>query len=165
MPTLDEVYRKFGEASEAAQLLETELGTLMLEHKCIDAGLLEHPNSKRATAIYREINKQTLGQLIRSLGPIADSIENLEQLLSNAVASRNRLTHSFYLQHNFRRNSDDGREVMLRDLETIHENLLEAYTAVMFLSGCDLEKLVAELGDSPLPTGHLPLLPAAPPQD
>ena len=27
MPTLDDVYRKFGEASEAAQLLETELGT------------------------------------------------------------------------------------------------------------------------------------------
>ena len=30
MPTLDDVYRKFGEASEAAQLLETELGTMLL---------------------------------------------------------------------------------------------------------------------------------------
>ena len=27
MATLDEVYRKFGEVSEAAQLLETELAT------------------------------------------------------------------------------------------------------------------------------------------
>ena len=33
MPTLDEVYRKFGEASEAAQLVETDLGNLFLMHK------------------------------------------------------------------------------------------------------------------------------------
>ena len=157
MPSLEEVYRKFGEASEAAQLLETELGTLLLTHKCIEAGLLEHSNPNRAAAIYKQINKQTLGQLIRSLGPIADSIEDLEQLLSDAVASRNRLAHSFYLQHNLRRNSDDGRDVMLRDLQAIHENLLEAYKAVLLLSGVDLEKLVSELGDSPLPTGHLPI--------
>ena len=157
MPSLDEVYRKFGEASEAAQLLETELGTLLLTHKCIDAGLLEHSNPNRASAIYKQINKETLGQLIRSLGPIRDSIEDLEQLLSDALASRNRLAHSFYLQHNFRRNSDDGRDVMLRDLQAIHEDLLEAYKAVLLLSGVDLEKLVREFGDSPLPTGHLPI--------
>ena len=52
MPTLDDVYRKFGEASEAAQLLETELGTLLLVHKCTDAGLLENPDPSRATPIY-----------------------------------------------------------------------------------------------------------------
>ena len=127
MPTLDEVYRKFGQVSEAARLLETELGNLLLTHKCIDAGLLEHPNAIRATAIYDRINKQTLGALVRSLGSIEDPIEDLEKLLSDAVASRNRLTHSFYLQHNFRRNSDDGRDLMLCDLEAIHEELLEAY--------------------------------------
>ena len=157
MPSLDEVYRKFGEASEAAQLLETELGTLLLAHKCIDSGLLEHSNPKRASEIYKQINKQTLGQLIRSLGPFGNSIEDLEQLLSDALASRNRLAHSLYLQHNFRRNSDDGRDVMLRDLQAIHEDLLEAYKVVLLLSGFDLEKLVRELGDSPLPTGHLPI--------
>ena len=157
MPTLDEVYRKFGQVSEAAQLLETELGNLLLTHKCIDAGLLEHPNAIRATAISDRINKQTLGALVRSLGSIEDSIENLEKLLSDAVASRNRLTHSFYLQHNFRRNSDDGRDLMLCDLEAIHEELLEAYKAVLLLSGVDLEKLVAEPGEIPLPTGYLPI--------
>lgn len=157
MATLDEVYRKFGEVSEAAQLLETELGTLLLTHKCIDGGLLDHPNAIRATAIYDRINKQTLGALVRSLGSIVDSIDDLEKLLSDAVASRNRLTHSFYLQHNFRRNSHDGRDVMLCDLEAIHEELLEAYKAVLLLSGVDLEKLVAEPGEIPLPTGYLPI--------
>ena len=157
MPTLDEVYRKFGEVSEAAQLLETELGTLLLTHKCIDAGLLERSSSETATAIYKQINKQTLGQLIRSFGRIGHSIEDLEQLLMDALASRNRLTHTFYLQHNFRRNSDDGREVMLRDLEAMHEDLLEAYKAVSLISGDDLDALVDEFGDLPLPTGHLPI--------
>ena len=157
MATIDDVYRKFGEACEAAQLLETELGTLLLMHKCIDAGLVDHSNPNRATAIYKQINKQSLGQLIRSLGPMGDSIADLEQLLSDALTSRNRLTHSFYLQHNFRGNSDDGRDVMLRDLDTIHEALLESFKAVMLLSGHDLEKLVAEQEDSAQPIGHLPI--------
>ena len=157
MATLDEVYRKFGEVSEAAQLLETELGNLLLTHKCIDRGLLEHPDAIRATAIYDRINRQTLGTLVRSIGSIADSIDDFEKLLTNAVAARNRLMHSFYLQHNFRRNSHDGRDAMLCDLEAIHEELLEAYKAVLLLSGVDLEKLVTEPGGLPLPTGYLPI--------
>ena len=44
---------------------------------------------------------------------------------------------------------------MLRDLEVIHEELLDALKAVSLLSGIDLDKLVAEQGDTPLPTGHL----------
>lgn len=111
MPTLDEVYRRFGEASEAAQLLESDLGTLFLEHECIDAGLLEHSDPERATAIYAQVDRQTLGQLIQSLRPIDESIAGLEQVLAAAPASRNRLAHSFYLQHNLRRNSDYGRDV------------------------------------------------------
>ncbi len=155
MATLYDVYRKFGEVCEAAQLLETELGTLLLTHKCIDAGLLDRSNPRKATAIYKQITKQTLGQLVQSLGSIGDSIADLEQLLNDALASRNRLIHSFYLQHNLRRNSDDGRDVMLRDLEEIHEDLLEAYKAVLLLSGVDLEKFVAE--PSGYRIGHLPI--------
>lgn len=56
MATPDEVYRKFGETSEAAQLLETELGTLLLKRKCIDAGLFEDSDPNRATAIYKKVN-------------------------------------------------------------------------------------------------------------
>ena len=157
MLTLDDVYRKFGEVSEAAQLLETELGTLLLNHRCIDAGLLENPDRSRSTAIYDQINRQTLGQLMRSLEKMGASTGGLEQLLGNALASRNRLVHSFYLKHNFRRNSDDGREVMLRDLEVIHEDLLTAYKAVLLLSGVDLDALVAAHEDGALPTRHLPI--------
>ena len=155
MPTLDDVYRKFGEAAEAAQLLETELGNLLLTHECIEADLLQSPEPDRATAIYDQINRKTLGQLIRSLGAAVDPVADLEQILSDALTARNRLTHSFYLRHNFRRNSDDGRDVMLRNLETLHRSLLEAYKAVLLLSDVDLEQLVIEEGDAAL----LPLPP------
>ena len=156
MATLDDVYRKYGEASEAAQLLETELGNLLLEHECFDAGLPKNLDPEQAAAIYWRINKRTLGQLVRSLGSIGDSNVDLDQQLGGALATRNRLTHSFFLQHNLRRNSDHGRDMMLRDLEAIHEELLGAYKAVLLLSGVDLERLVAEQGDRALPNGHLP---------
>ena len=68
MPTLDDVYRKFGEVSEAAQPLETELGTMLLMVGCIEADLIENPDSEKATEIYKQINKHTLGQLIKRLG-------------------------------------------------------------------------------------------------
>ena len=44
MPTLDDVYRKFGEASEAAQLLETELGTLLLVAGIVDGDVSVAPS-------------------------------------------------------------------------------------------------------------------------
>ena len=155
MGTLDDVYRKYGEVSEAAQLLETQLGNLLLFHKCIEAGLLEGPDPDKATAIYRRITKQTLGRLIQSLGAITDSNVDLDDLLRGALTSRNRLTHSFFLEHNFRRNSDQGRDVMLRDLEGIHDVLLEAYESVLLLSGIGREELGSGHWDGALPTGHL----------
>ena len=97
MPTLDDVYRKFGETAEAAQLLETELGNLLLEHDCIEADLLVSSDPDKATAIYDRINRKTLGQLIRSLGSVVDSAANLEQVLSDALTARNRLPTDPYL--------------------------------------------------------------------
>jgi hypothetical protein len=157
MPTLDEVYRKFGETSEAAQLLETELGTMLLMIGCIEADLIENPDFERATEIYKQINKHTLGQMIKKLGSKTISISHLEELLTQALVVRNRLAHSFYLRHNLRRNSNEGRAIMMKDLESMHDKLLEAYKAVMLLSGVDLDKLVAEQGNVPQPRGHLPI--------
>jgi hypothetical protein len=63
MPTLDDVYRKFGETAEAAQLLETELGTKLLIRRGVAANLLNQPNSALASDISEEINRHTLGSL------------------------------------------------------------------------------------------------------
>jgi hypothetical protein len=153
MPTLDEVYCKFGFTAEAAQLLETELCTILLLHRCVDAGLLESPDPERAWAIFESVNRHTLGQLLKSLNNHTQSLDTLTDLLTAALRERNRLSHSFYREHNLRRNSEEWRAIMLQDLERIHSALLDAYKAVLLLQGIDLN----QLEDSDLPTIHLPI--------
>ena len=94
MPTLDEVYRKFGETSETAQLLETELANLLLKVGAVEANLLDQPDPTRASSLLRSINRQTLGQLLTSLNRSTDSLAHLQALLLQALAERNRLSHS-----------------------------------------------------------------------
>ena len=105
MPTLDDVYRKFGEAAEAAQLLETELGNILIVARCLDAGLLESQNPARGADIFDSVDRQTLGQLLNVLGKQFEALDALEAILLKARDARNRLSHSFYRKHNFRRNS------------------------------------------------------------
>jgi hypothetical protein len=151
MPTLDEVYRKFGEVAEAAQLLETEFGTMLLCAQGVEHDLFAGDKSELATEICNKINKSTLGQILRQLAKSAGFSGDFDLLLANALAERNRLFHSFYRKHNFRRNLDEGRAKMLSDLERMHETILDAYKAVLALEGIDLDKLM----DMPLPTQHV----------
>jgi len=155
MPTLDDVYRKFGQAAEAAQLLETQLGTMLLLTCGLQDGLLTDPNPDRAHDLYMTINRQTLGQLVKGLNDQTQSVDRLESLLAHALKERNRFFHSFYRQHNFRRNSDEGRALMLKDLEAIHDALIDAYKAVMLLDGVDLDALVATEVEYSAPTDHV----------
>lgn len=155
MPTLNDVYRKFGEAAEAAQLLETELGTMLLLSRGAEHDLFTEPNPELASDLYSTINRHTLGQLIKRLDRTPQSLDALETLFSKALQERNRLSHSFYRQHNFRRNSDEGRAIMLKDIESIHETLLRAYKAVMLLSGVDLDALVDSGIEHNAITGHM----------
>lgn len=157
MPTLDDVYRKFGETAEAAQLLETQLGTMLLLTRSAEERLFTEPNPERASDIYDTINRQTLGQLLKGLGRTTQSLDALESLLSKALQERNRLFHSFYRHHNFRRNSDEGRALMLKDIESIHDTLLRAYKAVTLLSGVDLDAVANSAVEYTLPTRHVPI--------
>jgi hypothetical protein len=77
MPTLDDVYRKFGETAEAAQLLETELGNLLMMARCIDEGLIENKNPARAADILDSVNRNTLGQLLKNLNNRTQSLDAL----------------------------------------------------------------------------------------
>ncbi len=153
MPTLDDVYRKFGEASEATQIIETTLNTMLLKSRLMDEGLLENNDPTRAMDILESVNRQTLGRLLKNLKNHTQSLDVLEGLLSRALQERNRLFHSFYREHDFRRNSDEGRAVMMEDLESIHSVLLEAIKALLVLGGVDVD---AE-AEMKLPTPHLPI--------
>ena len=108
MTSLDDVYRKFGEAAEAAQLLETELGTLALFEEAMKVDLIQAKDPKLATEIHSKINKSTLGRLLHDVGKTRASLGPLMDQLEGALSARNKLMHSFYREHNFRRNS--GRQ-------------------------------------------------------
>jgi hypothetical protein len=151
MANLNDVYLKFGFASEAAQLLETELGNILFQTGALEQDLFETQNSYEATELLNKINRKTLGQLLKGVKNTSESVEDLEELLLKALKERNRLAHSFYREHNFRRNTEEGCQIMLNDLEHIHELLIEAYKAVMLLSGIDLNKM--DIKEHP--TGHV----------
>jgi len=167
---MDDVHRKFGAASEAAQLLETELGTSQLFFRAVDEGLITPTleiDSRRAAELLARIDRQTLGRHIKETTQVTDAFDSLEPLLAAALRERNRLSHHFYREHNIRRATDAGRAVMMADLESIHATLLDAYKAVMLLSGIDLDALVehgAEMADNAEPAvvddaaiPHLPI--------
>jgi len=153
LPTLDDVYRKFGEAAEAAQLLETELGNTLLSIRGTEEGLFAQPEPARASDLMQAINRHTLGQLLKSIQTKTQVLDELEQLLWDALQARNSLLHSFYRKHNFRRNSEEGREVMMKDLHRLHAKLLAAYEALLRASGVDLNALAGY----PDPTRHVPI--------
>ena len=153
MATLDEVYFKFGEVSEAAQLLETELANILMILGAADAGLFEQPDRQAAEELFNRINRHSLGQLLERLHRSTDAAAQIEEQLRHALKERNRLAHSFYRQHNFRRNSPEGCAVMLQDLRSIHNVLLGAYKSALQLSGTDLDKIEMDVP----PTGHLPI--------
>ena len=159
MATFQELYAKFGETAEAAQLMEHELGNMLLEIEAEQKNLFTEIDVNRAKELIDNINSHTLGRLLKHLGQQTDLIDPLQAQLQFALAERNRLTHTFFRQHNLRRNSDGGRAKMLEDLEMLHATLLNAVVALMKLRGIDLEAISEELGDAllELPSTHLPI--------
>jgi hypothetical protein len=155
MPSRDDIYRKYGETAEAAHLLETELGTTLLLRLALEANLLVKPDLVIAKNIMKKINKMTLGQLINLIDK--NSYDNVPPLksLREALEARNRLQHTFYRFHNNRIQSDEGRLIMMKNLEEIHGIIFSAYRETMKANGIDLDELTKSM--TSLPTLHLPL--------
>jgi len=151
MTKIDDVYKKFGETGEAAQLLEAQLGNTLLKIRVDEEYLTTNQNKKLARSILTKIERSTLGGLLNSVKKVG-GWENLESLFQKALNERNRLSHSFYREHNFRRNSNEGCEIMIKDLKKMYTTILEAYKISLILSGHDIGFL-----DSDLPEKHLPI--------
>lgn len=142
MAAREEVYQKFGLAAEAAQLLETELGTLLLTFRGAEEGLFFGDNPDVARETLSQIDRSTLGRLLKQIGSRTDSPETVEAFFANALSARNRLMNSFYRQHGVGINSPEGRDLMLQDLERLHAVIFDAYKAALLLSGIDLDAVV-----------------------
>lgn len=93
---------------------------------------LEHgwhvaPDGKEARAALDEIDRSTLGHLLSSLKSRVGLEGGLEERFASALTARNRLNHGFYERHNFRIQTDEGRDAMIADLEAIHDELFHAW--------------------------------------
>jgi hypothetical protein len=150
--TRDEIYRKFGEVAEAAQLIEIELGSAQLFLRAVSEGMITptlEVDSKRAAELLVKINRQTMGQHVRETKQVTDALDQIEPMLTAALKERNRLFHHFYREHNIRINTSAGRAIMLADLEAVHETLTEVYNKLLLMSGIDADELTERINAMP----------------
>jgi hypothetical protein len=122
-----ELYAKYGIAAEAAQLFETELGTLLLCLRALDEGWHIVPDGEAAREVLDEIDRSTLGRLLHRLKRHIKIEGDLEESFSSALEARNRLMHGFYERHNFKIQTEDGRREMVADLDALHGELFAAW--------------------------------------
>ncbi|MDL5053301.1 hypothetical protein QQ056_07050 [Oscillatoria laete-virens NRMC-F 0139] len=127
MTTRDDIYHKFGITAEAAQLLEVELETILMACYGLKKELWKEEKKLEANEIYRKIDKSTLGMIITQVKQNVSIKEDTETKLTEALNIRNKLFHSFYLNHNLKIEDQEGRDKMLKDLEEMHEKLFQAY--------------------------------------
>jgi hypothetical protein len=127
MATREEVYAKFGLTAEAAQLFETELGTILLAREGEERGWHLKANPEEAAEFYEKLNRKTLGQILTSLRDYLDLDEHVAESFEIALNARNKLNHGFFERHNFAIYADAGRDAMIAELEIMHSQLVEAY--------------------------------------
>lgn len=141
MATRDELSAKFGITAEAAQLFETELGTLLLAVTCKSKRWAEMPDPEGARDLHDQINKHTLGRLLKNVRGKIDIDEVTTNQLASALAARNRLNHGFFLHHGFSIQSDEGREAMVADLDKLHDELFHAWQLASAMSDLAMRAL------------------------
>jgi hypothetical protein len=148
MATREDVYTKFGLTAEAAQLFETELGTLLLSARGLKQGWHVKADPLGGQKLLKEINRSTLGRLLQSLQQHAGLDDGLTEKFASALNARNRLSHGFFEKHNFRIDSDEGRDLMIADLETLHTELFAAWQAAGAAAKLTIDVLLKERGSS-----------------
>lgn len=127
MATRDELYAKFGVTAEAAQLFETELGTLILYVRGLEEGWYAEPDGDAAMRLLLEIDLKTLGGLLAKLRQSFLFDEDFTDIFATALNCRNRLNHGFFERHNYAIGTTEGRDAMISELEELHQPLFDAW--------------------------------------
>ena len=144
MATRDELYAKFGITAEAAQLFETELGTLLLCARGLESGWHVVPDGESGRDLLRDIGKSTLGGLLSKLRRHVEFDDSLSTRFASALSARNRLNHGFYERHNFKIQTDDGRDEMVADLEALHDEFFVAWQLVSAMTSLASDVIMRE---------------------
>ena len=122
-----ELYAKFGIAAEAAQLFETDLGTLLLCLKALDNGWHLVPDGEAALEALNQIDGSTLGRMLHNLKRYIKIERDLDDVFMSALVARNQLSHGFFERHNFKIQTEYGRKEMISELEGLHRELYLAW--------------------------------------
>jgi hypothetical protein len=144
MATLEEVYCKFGLAAEAAQLFETELGTLLFGAHGAERAWYIQPEPDAGRKLMGEIEGHTLGALLKNLKQIVTFDEATVDRFASALKARNRLIHGFFLRHNFANQTDEGRDKMLAELAELHQELFVAWQCADAMTHLMLQHMIKE---------------------
>ncbi|HUA68338.1 MAG TPA: hypothetical protein VMA13_07295, partial [Candidatus Saccharimonadales bacterium] len=97
-----------------------------------------------ATQALQEINESTLGRVLQRVKEKSQVSAELETALREGLKIRNRLFHSFYRDHDMRIQTDEGRDLMMADLEDMHQKLFHAYQLAGAMSSLAL-RIVLEM--------------------
>lgn len=117
-PTEHEVFRDFGFAAFAAQMLESSLVTILLAAE--DAGKIEIKKPKKKKDLESELylSERTLGQLLCIIKKAGIDDESTH-MIEDALAARNYLMHHFFVWNSENYQSDAGRGLMLEELQQL----------------------------------------------
>ena len=145
----DQLYAKFGRTAEMAQLLEIDVGNVVLAIAVIPVKTAEITEEERACfrALVDDLNRKPLGQLLKCIRPLIAIDERVVSQIDTALERRNYLMHRFFRTHNFRIFSEEGREIMSRDLDEIYRSLSFARAPLCAFTLL-LEKLAGREGKS-----------------
>ena len=139
-----ELYAKFGIAAEAAQLFETELGTLLLALRGLEHNWHCGSDAAAAQKSLDFINKSTVGAVLSELKRGATIEDDVLDTFSSALEARNRLTHGFFERHNFKIQAEVGRHQKIADLDTLHGRLFAGWQVASKLSTAIVAMLIQE---------------------
>lgn len=149
LATRDELYAKFGITAEATQLFEAELGTMLLCARGLEHGWHVEADPDSARKLLDDIDRSTLGRLLGSLRNCVSLDDGLTECFASALKARNRLFHGFYESHNFKIQTDEGRDAMIADLEVLHDELFNAWQVASAMTAT-ATKFVLELRGTPV---------------
>jgi hypothetical protein len=155
MAARDDVYAKFGITAEAAQLFETELGTLLLCARGLQNGWHVKPDGASAQIALDNVSRSTLGGLLTTLKKHVEISDDLVDRFTSAVRARNRLNHGFFEKHNLGIQTDEGRDAMIADLENLHNELFNAWRIASAMTTIAM-RVVVEGHASGMPNGEGP---------
>jgi hypothetical protein len=105
----------FGLAADAAQAFETALATFTIVMRLSDDPGMTSPELRGNP--FKSVEKRTLGHVLHEARRVVSFHELLDKSLQEAVNTRNYLFHHFFPMNSSRMESEEGRAIIVGELQ------------------------------------------------